>query len=250
MNFSLKNLTNYNIRTKDGEKAEIVDLLFDEEQWRIRYVQVDLETLNKDKKVLIPRSIMVGVPRKEGTLQLDVEKALIANGPTLEQHAPVSLRFQEIINKNYGVLNYWDEPFMATGHVGMASLIPTVLKAQNREIEEEEIKTLLRSFNEVLGYQIRAKDGALGHVEDLIVREEDWQVAYAVVDTSNWLPWSKKVLIPLSYLQHVSYVDEELSINMDKDAIKHAPEYDPSALIDHSVEQRTHSFYEDLVKLK
>lgn len=46
--------------------------------------------------------------------------------------------------------------------------------------------THLRSALEVSGYVIRALDGDLGHVEDVLFDDVNWATRYLVVDTSNW----------------------------------------------------------------
>ena len=50
---------------------------------------------------------------------------------------------------------------------------------------ENEIETSLRSFREVKGYRIRARDGKLGQIEDMLVDDDDWQIVYLIIP----LPW-------------------------------------------------------------
>ena len=50
----------------------------------------------------------------------------------------------------------------------------------------------------MVGYRIRAADGPLGHVEDLLVNDESWAIEGMVVDTRDWLPGGKVVYVILS----------------------------------------------------
>lgn len=61
------------------------------------------------------------------------------------------------------------------------------LKAAERKAAESH----LRASSEVIGYSIRAADGAVGHVEDLLIDDGNRAIADLVVDTRNWLPESE-----------------------------------------------------------
>jgi hypothetical protein len=100
------------------------------------------------------------------------------------------------------------------------------LTVPSNVIDEKDLETSLRSFKEVKDYDINAVNGMLGHVDDLIIDDIDWQVVYVVVDTSNWLPWSKRVILPISQLKEISYVRREVSVDLHTDTIKNAPEFD------------------------
>jgi hypothetical protein len=49
------------------------------------------------------------------------------------------------------------------------------------------------------------------------------------VDTRNWLP-GKKVVISPQWLQSISWNDSKIHVDVSREAIKNAPEYDESAL--------------------
>ena len=65
-----------------------------------------------------------------------------------------------------------------------------------------------RIFNSIMlweasainGFAIEASDGRLGTVTDLLFEDVGWIVRWLVVDTGNWLPDRRKVLLPLSAL--------------------------------------------------
>ena len=60
MKRSLKNIVGYSIQGKDGTHGEVIDLLFDDESWIIRYIEAIFEGLDLRKSVLIPHSSMKG----------------------------------------------------------------------------------------------------------------------------------------------------------------------------------------------
>jgi hypothetical protein len=49
----------------------------------------------------------------------------------------------------------------------------------------------------------------------------------------NWLP-GKGVLIALAWVDEVDWVTGEVRVRLESEAIRTAPEYDPSDLVDHA----------------
>ena len=67
--------------------------------------------------------------------------------------------------------------------------------------ESEDVH--LQTATAVMGYTIRAEDGEIGHVKDVLVDDQAWAVRYLVVDTENW--WAgKKVLVSPAWLTHLT----------------------------------------------
>ena len=100
----------------------------------------------------------------------------------------------------------------------------------------------LRSSSEITGYDIQATNGAIGHVEDLVVDDETWTVRYIEVDTRNWLP-GKKVLLQMMRIDHISWADRSVAVMLARQAIESAPAYDPSKLITPSYEVQLFKHY-------
>jgi hypothetical protein len=97
-------------------------------------------------------------------------------------------------------------------------------------LSEADEQSHLRGSFEVTGYRIHAKDGEIGHIEDLVVDDEDWIVRYVEVDTRNWLP-GKKVLIQSGRIQQIDWENQSVTMSLTRYAIESAPPYDPSMLI-------------------
>lgn len=47
---------------------------------------------------------------------------------------------------------------------------------------------MLRSVDDLRGYNIQASDGRIGDVSDLYFDDHLWVIRYLVVDVSTWLP--------------------------------------------------------------
>jgi sporulation protein YlmC with PRC-barrel domain len=88
----------------------------------------------------------------------------------------------------------------------------------------------LRSVKEVIGYHIHASDGEIGHVEDLLIEDDDWSIHYFVVETNNWWPGNKVLISPLS-VQSIQWSDRLVNLKINRQKVKDGRAFDPSAKI-------------------
>jgi hypothetical protein len=93
-----------------------------------------------------------------------------------------------------------------------------------------------------MGYHIEATDGEIGHVEDFIVDDDSWVIRYMIVDTVNWWP-GKKVVVAPEWITGVSWTNSRVSVNLSREKIKNAPEYDPRRMVDRDYEDRLYEYY-------
>jgi hypothetical protein len=63
-----------------------------------------------------------------------------------------------------------------------------------------------------------------------------------VVDTVNWWP-GKKVLVAPQWINDVSWTESRVYVNLSRERIKNAPEYDSSALLDRAYEDKLYEHY-------
>ena len=101
----------------------------------------------------------------------------------------------------------------------------------------------LRSIKEVTGYHIQAMDDDMGHVEDFIVNDKSWTIHYVVVDTRNWLPGGRKVLISPAWIESIDWPQSRMKVDLSTEQIKESPEYDPHAPVNKEYEARLYDFY-------
>ncbi|MBE0473600.1 PRC-barrel domain-containing protein [Rhodoferax sp.] len=100
----------------------------------------------------------------------------------------------------------------------------------------------LRSCEAGVGYHIHATDGEVGHVEGFLIDDETWAIRYLVVNTSNW--WlGHKVLIAPQWIGGVHWSDELVTVDLNREAVKAAPTYDPSTGLDRQRETSLYTHY-------
>jgi sporulation protein YlmC with PRC-barrel domain len=249
MNRSLKEVVGYSIEAIDGAKGKVKDFLFDEESLTIRYLEADLGAVFSGREVLIPQMFLQEPDWPNQRFLVELNKLEIEGCPELSKDLPISRKYEQELHKHYKVEDYWSRTYTppigapVITHVGRTWGGHSKVWVPSTVIHEDDINSSLRSFNEIKGYHIQASDGTLGHIEDIIIDDQDWQIVYVIVDTSNWLPWSKKVLIGTSRMDEISYVNQQVKINLSIESIKSAPEFDPSKPVNVEYEKQLYDYY-------
>jgi len=81
---------------------------------------------------------------------------------------------------------------------------------------------MLRSLRKILGYEIRASDGAIGSAHDLYFDDGKWTVRYLVVDTGGW-PSGRKVLISPREVGRADWTLRLLTVSLTREKVKRSP---------------------------
>lgn len=239
---SINEITNYQLKSQDGDIGRCKDFLFDDRQWTVRYMVADTNKwLPGGKKVLISPISLDEPDWQEKRFPVMLTRAGIENSPLLDEHKPVSKQYEIEFFNYYGYAYYWMGDGLWGPHTNPAPLI------ENEQLEGHLEQTTgdrhLRSTDEVTGYDINAIDESIGHIEDFILNDDNWSIAYIVVDTRKWLPGGRKVLISPSWFTSVSWVERTVSINLTAQQIKDSPEYNPKEFINPDYENVLHDFY-------
>jgi sporulation protein YlmC with PRC-barrel domain len=83
----------------------------------------------------------------------------------------------------------------------------------------------LMSSRELNGCHIRATDGEIGHVDDILLDEHTWRVQYLVLDTSNWVG-GRAVVISPRLLNGVDLSDRLVNVDVARDDVRQSPMLD------------------------
>ncbi|MGM0904057.1 MAG: PRC-barrel domain-containing protein [Bacillota bacterium] len=95
---------------------------------------------------------------------------------------------------------------------------------------------------EIKKYDIRAKDGNIGTVHDLLIDEKQWTTRYLVVDTRKWLPGKKVLISPMSILT-VNDLEGCIELNLTQEEIKNSPGLDEDQSISRQYELDFGNYY-------
>lgn len=236
------------IQARDGNIGSISDVLFEDDTWRVRWLVVDTGSWLMGRKVLLPVSHTKAPGAGTESIAVDLTREQVESSPGSGVDLPVSRQMETLLYEAYRWAPYWSPPGMpfvsaaaypvlpaAPITAGGAPALGATAAAQGSmpmlDENEERGDPHLRSADEVIGYYIRARDGNIGHVEDMLVEGCDWSVGYFIVDTKNWWP-GKMVLVHTKWIEAVSWEERLVHLSRSRDEVKTAPEYDPDRPID------------------
>lgn len=222
---------------KDGEIGKAREFLFDDKSWTIRYLVLNTGGWLTERLVLISPTSLNKPLWEEKNFPIDLTKGQIESSPEISEKQPVSRQHEVDLAKYYNWPDYWSDVGGAyipgaPATMGMPPLGATreLSEKENEMKKDKNYDPNLRSTNEVIGYNIHATDGDIGHVDDIIFEEDTWRIKYIKVDTRNWLPGGKKVLIAVEWIKDVNWAESKVYVDLTKEMIKESPELDASSL--------------------
>jgi hypothetical protein len=245
---SVKHMQKFEIEATDGRIGSVDDLYFDDERWAVRYIVVDTGAWLPGRRVLISPLSVTRCDWGEQRLRLSITRDRVRNSPGVEEHRPVSRQFEADYLDYYGYPYYWGHPGLWGAYPHPMVPPPEDLARQRADASEARRRAIeagdahLRSASRVLGYGIRTSDGSLGHVENFLFDDQSWAIRYLVVDTSNWW-FGKHVLVAPEWISDISWADRTVTVELDRELLKSAPEYDRAEHVDRQWES---AYYEHL----
>jgi hypothetical protein len=240
---SLQDLEGYKVTASDGDIGVVQNFLLEDEHWMIRYLVARTDGFFDGRNVLISPVAFGQADWATRRLHVALTRDKVKQSPSVDTNLPVSRQQERDYYRHYGSPAYW-------GYGGLwgVGAFPASLAAQTLN-EKAEAKRSdktddvhLRSVAEIRGYHIQGRDEAIGHLDDLIIDDETWQVRYLVIDTKNWW-FGKKVLVAPHWASSVSWNERKIHVDMTRDAIKNSPEWTPDAAVNRAYETRLYDYY-------
>ncbi|KAF2406734.1 PRC-barrel domain-containing protein [Pseudomonas antarctica] len=239
---SMQDLKDYTIAATDGDIGEVKDFYFDNEAWVIRYFIVETGAWFFSRKVLITPSSIQRPEWEQRRLQVAITQEQVKNSPDIDTDKPVSRQHERQYLNYYGYPYYW-----GGANMWSAGLDPGSFGLPEGEVEEararhEDDDPHLRSCKAIIGYHINATDGAVGHVESLLINEETWAIQYLVINTSHW--WiGHNVLIAPEWIDEISWADRSVTVDLDCASIKASPPFESSQQLNRERESNLYEHY-------
>jgi hypothetical protein len=94
----------------------------------------------------------------------------------------------------------------------------------------------------IQGYTVHALDGHIGHVENLLADDANWEIRYLVIATRNWWPGKIVRLAPYA-VKDLDWFGQRINMNVTRDQVRTAPAWDPLALADEAREDELHRHF-------
>ena len=211
MMMSVKQLQGYTIRGTDDEIGKIHDVYFDDVSWKVLFVLADTRPWLLGRLVLVAPDMLGDLDAENRVFPASLTKAQVENGPSVEEHKPVSRQHAVDVAK------YWDRPFSVPGDprfdLGLEPGPPSDATHDDPH---------LRAAADMRGHHVETPDGRCGHVEDWIVDLDSWTIRDVVIDTTDWWPGGS-VRIPCAEITSMSWDDKSVQVRLTKEAIQRHP---------------------------
>lgn len=103
------------------------------------------------------------------------------------------------------------------------------------------LSTLWQSST-IIGSSVRASDGGIGSVADILFDDQAWTVRWAVVDTGTWLP-GKRVLLPTAVLGEPDAASGSFPVQATRQQVKDSPGVEQDQPVSRQLETDIHGYY-------
>ena len=231
---SLRKTLGYALMAEDGTIGRCRDFLFDDADWVVRYMVADTGTWIPRRKVLIAPAFLDEPDWPAEKLPVSLIKGEIEGSPPLDVDLPVSRQHEEALAEYFRLPAWWS----VASDDEEEGVAEAAVEAAAPEPEDPH----LRSLQEVLDYTIDAEDGEVGHVEDLVVDDQEWTIRYLMVDTRDWLP-GRKVLVAPRWLRELDWAGKRAVVELTREQIEESPEYESETPIYRAYEADLHEGY-------
>lgn len=246
---SLNHLHHSTVTATDGQIGHVKAAFFDDQSWAIRYLVVDTGAWLSGREVLISPYAVKQPLGSHKNIDVMLTRQRVEASPDIDTHQPVSRQHEHDYLDYYAYPDYWEGTGVwgMDGYPTLAPIPPTADEiaaaraARQRDLAAADVH--LRSSAKVTGYEIQATDGSIGHIKDFIFDDSSWAIRYLVVDTRNWWPGGRKVLIATHWTDRIDWATGALYVTLTREQVKASPEYQERIPLERDYEQRLHHAY-------
>ncbi|WP_339771034.1 PRC-barrel domain containing protein [uncultured Paraglaciecola sp.] len=250
----LRDIQRFTIAATDGDIGVIKDFLFDDRAWTIRYMYVDTHKwLPLGEKVLISPISLREIDTDDEKIHVALSKQQIKDSPSIDEEKTVSREYEEILFSYLGYGYYWTGPGAWGEYANPTSLVNQhAFEQANTDLVEHNKSHAnhLRSIDELQGYDVIAGGQTVGHIHDLILDTENWEIPFIIIDTDNWLPGGKKLLLAPKHIDDINWLEQRVHCTLPSTDIEHCPECDHDLLNDNDYKLKVKRVLQSLPKAK
>ncbi len=237
---SFRDLRRFAVHATDGDVGAVNDVLFDDRDWGVRYLVVETGGWLRPHPVLLAPELVASVTGEERRLDVTVDRARIANSPSVEAHPPVSRHREDAMRAFFGLPPLHEQyPHLEVDPWGqpVGEDRGDTVEAERRALEEHDHNPHLHSARAWLGYGVEGRAAHLGVVDDVLFEPDDrWHLRYLVVDTGRWLG-GKRRLVATDWIGASAHDARFVRIDATREKMAEAPDFETAEDIDHGAER-------------
>lgn len=259
MLISLREVTGYEMHSRDGKIGIASDFLFDQKSWFIKSI-VDKSGKVFSKELLFSAGSIGGLDMQEKILHMDLDNEQIKHSPRLtvrdvlnpERFLPMDDN-KVVFHSDW--LNNWNsmrltvlgkqKKYATTKILNSSDLLhQEAMKDASLFVrnDDEEIPTL-QSSAMTFGFKISSRNGDMGYMQDFIVNDEDWSIKFLVINTKRNFS-GKKILVSPEAIDWISWRRKHVSVDMEKEKLAGCPHFDMSFPLNPELQSAIQEKYE------
>lgn len=212
------------------EVGTVDDALFDAREQRGVYLAVDTRPWWAGRVVLVPFELVGKPDLAAARIPLALEEDRIRKAPSIRQAPPLSGGMVARAATDVG----WRRMSWG-GFVGTASGEPFA-GAPSPAAGEDQPEHGLLSARQIGGYRVKAEDGELGRVRDILFCD-GWRVRALVIETGDWL-FPERVAVPARAIADLSWTDQTVRLGLTRAEIRDGPAFRGTAAEREALERR------------
>jgi uncharacterized protein YrrD len=244
----VKHLIGFTVRGVDQEMGRVKDLYFCDTGWALQHLVVHTGLPLFGQDILVAPAALGTPVWEEKVLPVKLSKEQVTHSPRVDLEEPISTRALGDLYRHYGWPAPWTEDeLLGTTYIGTRpEIVPGGESKGMHTIPGNAprgpVDRHLYSAQDILGYDVLATDGRIGHVEDLFVDESGWIIRYVLVDAREWLP-GRRVLVSTDWVARVGWTDNHIQVDLTRDQVENSPEYDLESPLDRDHEIELYGYY-------
>ena len=243
---TIDHLLGAKLSANDGDIGHVTDAYFDDRSWAVRYLVVDTGHWLGGREVLISPYSVNKALGADKHIHLALTRKQVQHSPNVDTHQPVSRQQERELLRYYAYPEYWvGDAMWGMGEAPMtAPQSPTEGNRSGPHDRADAGAAHLRSSAHVTGYDIEATDGSIGHVQDFVFDDHSWAIRYLIVDTRNWWPGGRKVLIAVDWADQIDWATRSVAVRLSREQVRASPPFEDVSSIHREYESRLHQSYQ------
>lgn len=205
---STRELVGRQLSGRGDDLGHIIDLLFSDRDWAVKYLVLDSEgRLDRPAALIEPGPTAIeSVPGADALRANQLTLDDVARCPELGQILPLGKVREAGLSQHAQMRPRWSPE--------IDDLNPEAVAPADREAvarAQQRVAPLdLRSFTEVRGYQLWLDGEEAGRIDDLVCDTERWVVRHAVVSLRPLVVRRKQALLPVDDITRIDWLEQRV----------------------------------------
>jgi hypothetical protein len=185
--YGISALTGATVHALDGDIGHVSDFYFDDERWTIRYAVVTTGSWIDRHRVVVSVMSLLAPDWHGRKLPVKLTRDQLRRSPDMMAHSEIARLHESELLSYYGYPFYWAGDALWGRVVNPAKAAEQSVSAAQPGGVLGAQEVHLHLCRDVIGYHVHARDGEIGHVDELLVDPETWSIRHLVLDPATGL---------------------------------------------------------------